>query len=69
MIDSGNSVDEVSRFGPVSLSSTDADDGARLYLSEEAIEESGLEADSAVLLQPYENGIHVIDAKEAVFDV
>jgi len=56
------------RFGPVSLSSTDADEGARLYLSEDAITESGLEAESAVLLQPYENGIHVIEATEAVFD-
>jgi hypothetical protein len=56
------------RFGPVTLSSTDADDGARLYLSNEAIEESGLEADSAVILQPYENGIHVFDATGAVFD-
>jgi len=56
------------RYGPVSLSATDADDGARLYLSEEVIAESGLEADSAVLRQPYENGIHVIEATEAVFD-
>jgi hypothetical protein len=58
----------VKRFGPVSLSSTDADDGARLYLEADAIEESGLDADSAVLLQPYENGIHVIEATEAIPD-
>lgn len=57
----------VKRFGPVTLSQTDADEGARLYIPSDVLEESGLTRDSSVLLQPYQNGIHVIDAKEAVF--
>ncbi|MFW5905616.1 MAG: hypothetical protein ACOCUO_02090 [archaeon] len=59
---------EVTRYGPVTLSGTDADGGARLFIREEVIKESGLDPDGAVLLQPYENGVHVIDAEEVFED-
>lgn len=66
MSDDGDN--QIERFGPFSLSETDADGGVRLYISGDALAASGLDEDSAVVLQPYENGIHVIEAKEAVFD-
>jgi hypothetical protein len=66
MTDEAPEQDRPNRYGPVSLSSTDKDDGARLYIEKEALEESGLDADGAAILQPYKNGIHVIAAKQAV---
>lgn len=60
--------DGAKRYGPTTLSSTDADDGCRLYLSQTVLEDSGIDPEGAVLLQPYENEIHVIDAAEAIFD-
>lgn len=60
--------DEPKQFGPYSPSQTDADSGIRLYIPREVLEESGLDEDVAVLYQPYENGIHVVKAVNALTD-
>lgn len=55
---------EIERFGPLPTSKTD--DGIRVEIPSEALEESGLSPDQPVILQPYKNGIHVIAADRSL---